>query len=90
MSHCGYFTGNYRGQQLNIEPATTTQQNIILMSTNANIISKMTAFVAVDKNADSKVIGEKVKRSCPVPVATQDSLLLDDLDEVFIHYYAQS
>ena len=45
-------------------------QGILLLSTNANIISKMTAFVAIDKEANKPVEGEMEKRSCPVPVAT--------------------
>ena len=47
---------------------TEIKDKITLLSTSANVISKMTAFVAVDKN--SKVEGQMVKRSCPVPLAT--------------------
>ena len=47
---------------------TEIREKITLLSTSANVISKMTAFVAVDKN--SKVEGEMVKRSCPIPLAT--------------------
>ena len=49
-----------------------TRESMILVSKSANIISKMTAFVAVDKDAQEKVEGELVKRSCPVPVATKE------------------
>ena len=49
-----------------------TRESMILVSKSANIISKMTAFVAVDKDAQKKVEGELVKRSCPVPVATKE------------------
>ena len=45
---------------------------MILLSTCANIVSKMTAFVAIDKGAMKKVEGEMVKRPCPIPVATQE------------------
>ena len=45
---------------------------MILLSTSANIISRMTAFVAVDKDAKRPVEGEMVKRPCPVPVATKE------------------
>ena len=45
---------------------------MILLSTYANIISRMTAFVAVDKDAKKPVEGEMVKRPCPVPVATRE------------------
>ena len=55
------------------------RQNMILLSTNANVISKMTAFVAIDKESKKKVEGQRVRRFCPVPVATQefsDALLM--------------
>ena len=46
------------------------RQNMTLMSTTSNIISKMTAFVAIDKDAKRKVEGDLVQRYCPIPVAT--------------------
>ena len=48
------------------------RQDMILLSTSANIISRMTAFVAVDKDAKKPVEGEMVRRPCPVPVATRE------------------
>ena len=54
------------------ETLTRIRQNIITVSTSANIVSKMTAFVAVDTEAKAKVEGEMLKRHCPVPFATQE------------------
>ena len=48
------------------------RQSIILLSTSANIVSKVTAFVAIDKDAGKQVEGEMVKRACPVPIATPE------------------
>ena len=45
---------------------------MILLSRSANIVSRMTAFVAIDKEGKKNVDGEMVKRSCPVPVATKE------------------
>ena len=45
---------------------------MILVSKSANIVSKMTAFVAVDTEGQKQKEGEMVKRSCPVPVATKE------------------
>ena len=59
--------GNVDTQSLNEK-----RQNIILLSTSANIVSKVTAFVAIDKEAGKQVEGEMAKRSCPVPVATPE------------------
>ena len=42
------------------------------MSICSNIVSKMTAFVAIDKEAGKKVEGEMIKRPCPIPVATKE------------------
>lgn len=48
------------------------KNNLILLSKTANIISKMTAFVAVDKMTKKQVEGEMVKRHCPISVATEE------------------
>ena len=56
----------------NIDKLKETRQNLILVSKDANIISKMTAFVAIDKEAKKQVVERKlVKRCCPVPVNTK-------------------
>ena len=49
-------------------------QDILSLSTNANIVSKMTAFVAIDKESKKQVEGVMVKRPCPVPLATSEML----------------
>lgn len=51
---------------------TEIRNRLILLSNSANIISKMTAFVAVDKEAGKQVEGKVVKRQCPIPVATKE------------------
>ena len=77
-----FFSENlYLGGQ---DTVSETRESMILVSKSANIISKMTAFVAIDKDAQKKVEGELVKRSCPVPVATKefnDALYLSNLKD---------
>ena len=55
-----------------LEPLDKVRSNIKFVSICSNIVSKMTAFVAIDKEAGKKVKGEMVKRPCPIPVATQE------------------
>lgn len=63
---------SYSSGSVDTDSLNEKRQNIILLSTSANIVSKVTAFVAIDKDAGKQVEGEMVKRACPVPIATPE------------------
>lgn len=67
------FTYYYTDVENTSKEIDVLRKSILAVSQAANIISKYTAFVAVDKEG-AKVEGDLVKRSCPVPKLSDDFL----------------
>ena len=63
----GYYWGNRKDNTAEL------REKIISLSRHANIVSKFTAFVAVDKEGE-KVEGTMVQRDCPVPTLSPEYL----------------
>ena len=70
----GYVSLSYTDHYHRLAKASLEEmkEKTLQLSTNANVISRLTAFVAIDKDSKKKVEGEMMKRSCPVPVATPE------------------
>lgn len=66
-----FVLGYIRDRREGLDEIANLRQRIVDMSRHGNIISKYTAFVAVDMEG-AKVEGNLVQKPCPVPTLSQE------------------